>query len=260
MGQEDERRSSLLLVINELLEAWQKWASNQDLKYITASFEEKVEAVILLFSEGTMPGELRRLMTLVGDLEKHWEAWKRRATANPNRFQHPDTNFWAILEAISQHLVDLKRPPAKKLEPVAKLRALPGMTDHQICRTYGWYDANGNPELWKVEEEEQDPGKHSYKIEGWLPPHERERVRIEKAQAAAIDRAKEQRAAKVAALTRPPAREPIEDLLKLAGMSGKQLCQMKHIDRDKLRGVLPAEPTAYAPLGCAIWQSTQQRV
>jgi hypothetical protein len=233
MGFDDDRRSHLLLVTNSLLDTWQKWANNPDLKYVTVTFEEAVEAVVLLFSEGTIPGDLRRLTALVGDMEKHWEAWKKRAVSNPNKFQHPDTNFWAALEAISQHLVDLKRPPAKRLEPVAKLRALPGMTDHQICRTYGWFDANGNPELWKVEEEETDPGKHSYKLEGWLPPHERERVRIERAQAAAVDRAKEQRMAKIKQLTRPPAPEPIEDLLKLSGMSGKQICQMKHIDRDE---------------------------
>jgi hypothetical protein len=233
MGYDDDRRGNLLLVVNDLLATWQKWTANQDLKYITLTFETAVEDTILVFSEGTIPGDLRRLTALIGDLKKHWETWKVRAAGNPNRFQHPGTDFWAVLEAITQHLADLKRPPPKRLEAVSKLRALPGMTDNQICRTYGWYDSNGNPELWKIDEEEADPGKHSYKCEGWLPPHERERQRIEAAQAAAVDRAKEQRLAKIKALTRPPAPEPIEDLLKLPGISGKQICTMKHLDRDE---------------------------
>jgi len=234
MSGDKDRRDYLLLLTDQLLEAWDKWSNNPDLKYITRGFEEAVDNTILLFSEGTIPGDLRRMTQLVLQMQEHWEAWKRRAESNPDKNRHPTSSFWAQLEAIAQLRQELKRPPSKRLEPVAKLRALPGMTDNQICRTYGWFDANGAPELWKIDEEETDPGKHSYKIEGWLPPHERERVKTIKAQSAAIERANEQRTAKIKALTRPPAKESIEDLLRLDDMSGKQLCGMKQIDRDEL--------------------------
>jgi hypothetical protein len=221
------------LVTDHLLDVWQKWATNADLKFITRSFEDAVEDCVLLFEEGTIPGDLRRLTGLVSELKTHWEAWKKRASVNPQRNQHPGANFWAVLEAMSTQRQVMKRPPPKRLEPVAKLKALPGMTDMQICRMYGFFDANGAPELFKVDEEEKEAGKHSYNIPGWLPPHERKRVEAERAQAATVDRVKEQRMAKIRQLTRPPAKESIEELLALQ-VSGKQICQMKQIEREDL--------------------------
>ena len=260
MGFDDDRRGHLLLVINNLLEVWQKWANNPDLKYVTVSFEEAVEGVILLFSEGTIPGDLRRLTQLVGEMEKQWSLWKARALSNPNRFQHPDTNFWATLENISQHLVDLKRPPPKRLEAVAKLRAMPGMTDHQICRIYGWYDANGNPELWKAEEEEADPGKHSYKLEGWLPPHET-RAAAHRG-GAGRGRGSGQRTAHWPRSRPHPAAGPRTDRRSAEAVGNERQADLPdEAHRPGRAGnLLPRASIAHAVLGCPLRQPAHRRV
>lgn len=70
----------------------------------------------------------------------------------------------------------LSRKPPVTIEPVATLlRVEPKISHAQICRMYGFVDAFGNLETWKIDDENRDPGVHSTKIKGWLPPETRQR-------------------------------------------------------------------------------------
>lgn len=247
-----ERKEELLLVTDNMLAAWKRWMEAPDLKFITRALEEAIDDAILLWSEGSLPAELRAMASDVEQLGRHWDEWKTRAGGNPQRYPVPEPPFWQVLERIMATRTELARPPRRRLEPVAKLRAMPGMRDLQICDMYGFFDATGQPEFHKLDDEERDPGCHSYKIEGWMPPLERRAAEERAKRDAILARAKEVRSAKVARMQAPPAKETIEELLALPGMSGKQVCDLKHIEREQLEVycrenglAMPAwEPTA----------------
>ena len=49
----------------------------------------------------------------------------------------------------------------EKLESVASLLSLRGITPQQVAVIYDWYDSAGNPDVDRVEEERINPGKHT---------------------------------------------------------------------------------------------------
>ena len=229
----DERRQHLLLSVDHLIDVWNAWTNNPDVRYITKTFEDAVDEVIGGFADGTIPGELRALHGQVQILSEHWNEWNKRNQASGGKYPLPGNAFWNVLESIDAAKQALARPVRKTLETIAQLDALnPRPNDGQICRMYGFVDAGGNPEIWKLQEERANPGKHTGPGTGWKPPHEARREAEEAAKRSSYERLKRQRESKLDFLTKA-APEPIEQLLA-EGVSGKQICKMKKIDEGTL--------------------------
>ncbi len=229
----NERRDHLLLVVDHLIETWNKWSSNPDTRYITKTFEDAVEECLFVFADGTIPGDLRTLHERMDVLQEHWQAWNQRNETSGGKYPIPGEEFWKAMKAMETARIAATRPVRRSLEPIAQLDALrPQPTDAQICRMYGFMDDDGAPEIWKLQEERAEPGKHTGPDTGWMPPYERRQQAEEAQRQEIIERLTRQRDSKVKFLT-AVAKESIEELVG-TGVGGKQICNMKKIEREEL--------------------------
>lgn len=226
----DERREHLLLVLDNLVHVWNEWSGNSDVRYITKSFEDAVNDALLVFGDGSIPGDMRALHARMDILQEQWAAWNRKNEASGGKYPIPDSAFWKALESIETARQAIIKPVRRTLETIADLTAQK-VPDVQICRIYGFTDSgmpDGNPETWKLQEERGKPGMHTDRSKGWLPPWEKKNQTDEAKQAEIIERIQRTRKGKLKLLA-AVAPESIEQLIQ-EGVSGKQICKMKKID------------------------------
>lgn len=240
----DERRDHLLLVTDHLLTVQREWVQS-DTPYITEAVETAVDDAIDLWAHGPLPGDCRVLAGYFDRLAERWSEWRAIAAINPDANPVPKQSFWKVLEMIAEER-EAKQPQGRKtLESVATLTAQK-VPDRQICKIYGWLDAKGNAELWKLEEERLKPGTHVNA--DYVAPHERARLAAEEARRTSIERIREQQERKVKNLTEP-APESLEDLVR-QGLTSKQIARMrkttvKQVEADCRAAGLDVPPEKY---------------
>jgi len=230
----NERRDHLLLVVHHILGVWNAWSANSDVRYITRNFEDAINDALLVFGDGSIPGDLRTLNARMDALREQWEAWNRKNESSGGKNPIPDNSFWKALESVEAACKAATQPIRRHLEAIGDLTAQK-VTDPQICRMYGFTDTgmpDGVPELWKLQEERAAPGKHTGAGSGWIPPHERRRRSDEAKASEAVERIQRAREGKLRLIANV-APEPIEDLIR-DGVSGKQICRMKKIEEADL--------------------------
>lgn len=230
----DERKDHLLLVLDHLVEVWNAWSANSDVRYITKAFEEAIDDAIFVFSDGSIPGDMRELNDRVAVLQEHWAAWNRKNEASGGKYPVPDNAFWKALESIEDARQAIIKPKRRNLETIEELTRQK-VSDAQICRIYGFTDTgrpDGEPQLWQLQDERTTPGTHTDRSKGWLPPWEKIQRDEEERQREIVERIRRQRAGKIK-LIAGVAPESIEDLIA-QGVSGKQICKMKKIDQAEL--------------------------
>jgi hypothetical protein len=139
-----------------------------------------------------------------------------------------DISWWQPWLELLEERDRLYEGSRKVLESIKSLAETQKVSPLQICRIYGWIDASGRPETWKVEEELAEPGKHTagHVCEG-------ERARQYKIMKASQER-EALKAKLLGRLQRMQARSPetLPELLR-QGVSGRQICA--------ILGVSPAE-------------------
>ena len=226
-----ERREQLLHAVDHLIEVWNQWSADSDLNYITREFEEAVDDCLLVFAHGTIPGDLRSMTHSVDTLAEHWQAWHKRNEETAGKVLLPGNGFWAALEEIAAARHKSEQPTVRHLESIAQLDAQK-VPDAQICRIYGFTTADGHPRMDILQQERAEPGKHTGPGTGWKPPHQRRQEEKNRRHDEALERVRQNRAAKIRHLQRV-APETIEELVG-QGVSGNQICRMKKIDRDEL--------------------------
>lgn len=137
----------------------------------------------------------------------------------------------------------------KRVEPVDELIRMK-LTAAQICNIYGWFDEDGRPQEWKVNEEQKVPGSHFDPI-AWINPNQKrfyDQLAILWA-----GRANKTRVGSPDELLKPvaksdhldrsswndpgPAPEPVEELLQLPGMTIAQVAEMKHLSMDEVHAI-----------------------
>jgi hypothetical protein len=230
----DERREHLLLVLDNLIQVWNGWSANSDVRYITKTFEDAVNDALLVFGDGSIPGDMRALYARMDVLQEQWAAWNRKNETSGGKYPIPNSAFWKALESIEAARQAIIKPVRRNLETIVELTAQK-VVDAQICRIYGFTDngmPDGNPEPWKLQEERQNPGTHTDRARGWLPPWEKKSKTDEAKQVEIIERIQRTRAGKLKLLA-AVAPESIEQLIQ-EGVSGKQICKMKKIDEASL--------------------------
>lgn len=227
----NERKEQLLAAVDHLIETWNAWSADDDLRYITRGFEEAVEDCLGMFADGTIPGDLRELSHRVDSLVEHWEAWKEKNAATSDKVLLPMQAFWASLEAIEDARREGMAPVRRPLETIAQLDAQK-VPDRQICMIYGFVDESGQPLFLMLQEEREQPGRHTGPQTGWKPPHHRRQEAEESRQAESLARLREARAKKVADASRI-APESIKELVA-QGVTGRQICTMKKMGREDL--------------------------
>lgn len=224
-----ERREHLLMVVDHLTETHDAWVKGE-MTQLNEAFELATTDMLDVFQDGTIPGDLRDLNHRVDQFREQWQAWvelnSRRAVS-----PIPGNGFWHAFEAV-RAAREAARPKARPtLESIKSLKEQK-VSDRQICKIYGWLDPGGNPEIWKVQEELDDPGRHSTKIAGWLPPHERKRQESNDRQQRILDRIRADREAKLARAA-AAAPEDFQELVE-SGVSARQIAKMKHLTVDEV--------------------------
>ena len=150
--------------------------------------------------------------------------------------------FSAVEQAANDNLPD-------RIESVASLLSLRGITPQHIAIIYDWYDAAGNPDIDQVEDERLNPGKHTSSLRN--PAKLKREKDVEAAWKArseqfggydpsVFDGPRES----IDISNEPPAPESIEELLSLDGMTLEQVAKMKKITIDEVRE--SAKQIAYA--------------
>ena len=245
-----------LRAVDRALRAWRAWQIADEAE-IAPSLEKAIEDLLTVFDAGAVPDAMRPLLKPVAELRQHWQRFIERRGRNPQ----PGIGVWNSLELVERVAKRIKMPPARpKLESVAMLVELPGMTHSQIGAMYGFVNPSGLTLAAIIADEVRVPGSHSWQIEGWVPPRERRQHANAPAQAHSTvpvdEPARVLRSAFAPRHARPPAKETIEELVGI-GVCGRQVCAMKRIERDELEAYcvehgLPTpgwEPAAIAAPG-----------
>lgn len=128
----------------------------------------------------------------------------------------------------------------ERLESVASLLSLRGMTAQHVAIIYDWYDESGNPDIDRVEDERCNPGKHTAnmrnpaKVKREKEIEARWKKRCEEFggwDSSVFDGSEQTEQPR----KDPPAPESYEELLSLPGMTLQQVADMKHVTIEEVR-------------------------
>lgn len=212
-----ERKHHMLLVLDNLFTAQKEWVET-DTPYITEDFETAVENAISVFETGDIPADMRPATERMDELDRQWEDYKSEAETKNDPLFTPNDAFWKIIDQLRRLREDARPKPKVAIESVEELTKQ-GVSDRQICVIYGWTDSQGRPELWRLQEERKEPGKHTG--EGFVHPLERKRIEDEKHQQEIVEQIRQKRIRKTQRKTTPPP-ESLGQLVS-EGISAKQI-------------------------------------
>lgn len=230
MSFSEEREKYLLAIIDGMLASHEEWVSENETNTLDESSPlwQQVDEAIEMFSQGSIPGNLRRIADIVDrDLRQGWTTFlsRREQSLDPLR-ELPGNGLWKAIETIRS-----ARPGADPLVP-RKLESVPDLiaqkvTIAQIARIYNWLTPSGGPDVDKVREEIAEPGKHTSK---WVDPRIAKSQEEQQRQKDRIAQLNQRQKAKLSAATKP-AKETIETLI-IQGLSATQISRMHHCTVD----------------------------
>jgi hypothetical protein len=165
--------------------------------------------------------------------------WAEQVKVNP-RGTNPSGSK-AVWDAYREVRPAMEDRLPERLESVASLLSLRGITPQQVAVIYDWYDESGNPDVDRVEEERLNPGRHTA---GTRNPA---RVKREKEIEARWKKRCEEfggydpsvfdgsDSTEQPPRKDPPAPESFEELLSYEGMTLEQVARMKQVSIDEVR-------------------------
>lgn len=146
-----------------------------------------------------------------------------QGNSNPNG----SDDLWRAYNLVISKIKPYQRVKAESIE---SLRAEPKPVPYaQIAKIYGWLDENGNPDVNKVAEEIQQPGKH-FDPKTWM--HKNDKKYFEELAERWKNRQQVQKS-NIAAknIPKPVAPESLDDLI-VEGVSAEQIAKMKKVSVD----------------------------
>lgn len=150
------RSEQLKRVTAEFLAEHDAWANDPNRDNPDETYWDAVEELFLAFDEGSMPGELRPLASLVEKFHVEADAFEDRIDT---RVEYPHDAFWAAIDRIRKLVNgDNRRAQLPPLETIKELAALPYMQHAQIAAIYGLKDRHGNLLTSLVQKELDTPG------------------------------------------------------------------------------------------------------
>ena len=182
-----------------------------------------------------------------------WEQFKRRLLATQDPTELPGVPFWDVWFVLENRLGQSEKKVVPVLEKIGTL-VKDGVKPFQIARIYGWYRDNGAEDIAKVQEEIDDPGKHTA---NYIEPNAKRihlmNQRID--EEASFWRARLEK--KVNMATTATAPESLETLIR-GRVSMRQIVSMKRVTREEIRAEadrlgIPHPPETY-DLGGALFE------
>jgi len=215
-----ERRADLLALVASAIAAHDEWVHNSSLEYVAPDVDSAFSELIDGFSIGDVPGDCRELAAKVAVFGEEWSQWQTEVDRTGRATTPPADSVWGAWEAVVAVYQGVKLPPRRPIESV-ELLTKQGCTPQQICVIYGWLDSRGVAEVWRVEEELKEPGKHTA---DWVDPITKRRQAEAAKEQTLRDRVKAMRQRKLAKLSEP-CPESLEELIQL-GVSLRQIALM----------------------------------
>jgi hypothetical protein len=240
---EEERAEQLFLVVEAAVQARLEWGDS-DTPYITEKLELAVDDLVESFATGMIPGGCRALAATVGEMAAVWRDWRARADASGLATAMPGNGFWRLFDMVGQMVADAQPAEPKPLEPIAVLRDQK-VSDAQIARIYGFVDRRGSPMPWKVQEELNEPGRHTGPGTGWVAPIHRKRAEEATRRAEAVERARAAGDRKIQRASAPPP-ESLAELIG-QGVGLAQLCKILRKTRGEVAALCEAQGLPIPP-------------
>jgi hypothetical protein len=156
------KAEDLLLAVNQLADAEDPENNQAAIIPVYAAASELAG----LFCDGApVPGSMRHVLpalVVFSDAALDVELVASVECGRPRRerwFAAPGRAFSAAIHELATGLAKPTPPALRPLESIAMLDKQ--LVNHQqIARIYGFLDAEGQPEAWRIEEELKEPGKH----------------------------------------------------------------------------------------------------
>lgn len=211
---------------------------------VTANIIDEVNAIADYIASSDFEPDAYELVLATDQMIEAWFRWAEAvSTARLGDYDYaarPDApQAWTAFDHLLTLLEGRRYPIPESIE---RLIAEQGITHGQIASIYGWTLPDGSWDLDKVKEELQTPGRH-YNPAKWVSPE------VARHQAK-FNKLWETRVIKTKPLTTPadhteeeyrkhwavpaPAPEPIEQLLRMEGMTAQQIANMKQITLEQV--------------------------
>lgn len=225
----EDRMNSCQAAVTTAIDARQRWADGDE-PYITEDLEAAVGDLLAVFHAGTIPEPFRAHAGCVAAMTPPWNDWQAEAIESGGAVA-PRDEFWRAFDGLVVLEEEAEAPPKRRLEPIKLLREQK-VGDEQIARMYGFVSFRRGPsgeresvaETWKVQEELDQPGRHTGPETGWRPPLEAKLVERERAKKAAAERVRLRMAAKLERANNPPP-ESLAELVQ-QGVVAEQIADM----------------------------------
>lgn len=166
----ETRRSAILKqVADGFLAEHDAWASpnNRRPDHLDESYLDSCELVLRTFRSGAIPADCRALAKAVDALAQQFDEYNILCATDD--YPPPSDAFCGAVQALRDCRSKMEFVGLKPLESIAQLEK-EQVPHSQIARIYGFLDARGEPQPWKVEEELAKPGKHTGPGTGWVDP------------------------------------------------------------------------------------------
>lgn len=233
------RKETLTIAIKELIHVWKEWRFDRELHDLTEDFKNAVIRTCELYRRGDIPAELRKIDKLVEELHREWNFLANTMDSTPEgQPVYPRPEFWRALEMIdaeaTRTIVQKKSYPRPEGQ-LLRDAALPGMTEPQLCRMYGFTSdgtGRGKPDHGQLHAALDDPKAYFAAHPEWKwPEQRRDEIRDEEQQQREAELMVQwRRRVKSAEAMAKGAQETIEELLELPNITAKQICRMKRVD------------------------------
>lgn len=209
---------------------------------VTANILDLVLDLAEFVSDDQFLPEAYEIVLGVDRLLDAWGEWsfeiKNAKVGQYNYLSSPDApKCWSVFDSVLQLIPERHYAIPESIET---LNAQPGMRQNQIASIYGWVTESGEPDTNKVKEELQTPGRH-YNPATWVSPEvSRNQAKFTKLWANREHRKKHISADQPNTNTKRqwadpgPAPEPIEQLLRMEGMTAHQVANMKQISLEEV--------------------------
>jgi hypothetical protein len=256
-GESQVTRAQILSAVEKLEAVVREWEHSSDeaimvnfrgriVRQLSQSIEQSAMELFNLCDSPSIEREAWPLVLAIDDFDDELQRFAERSSVAPDATDpHGGNSLWAAYGVMLKG----KTPPRPhKIEPIAQLLA-ERVDRQQIAKIYGWRHPDGSPNLDKLQEEINEPGKH-YDPATFVHPKDKKFWEgVEEkwfARVAAFEAGEDGQSRKVKPKKEAP--ESLDDLI-IQGINAKQIAKMKHVDIDEVHA-------RAAELGVALDSST----
>jgi hypothetical protein len=175
-------RKSVVEAVQSALDVYDAWEATDgpmvqwrggEVKTMSLAVANAFDGLCGLCAATEADDDAKEVVLALDALQQELTAWKEAGdvayeSVHPSGTPELRACIAALREAIAPQPIRLPENIRELVES--------GVGDEQICKMYGFLDANGNVDLVKLSQEKREPGKH-FNPDTWQPPWMKRRQR-----------------------------------------------------------------------------------